>query len=1196
MQLQELYLNDIKRKVNPAVSASDLDPETVKVEIEEYVFTIDILSNLFNVLDNIKQNKTSHNGIWISGYYGSGKSHFLKYLDYCMSPAFRDKALECFARHAKKYNNIEHKVPYMPVDIDNLRAWYESKASFESVMFNIGSSYNATADAKRVITEVLWNEFNAMRGYNKSDIALALYLEKFLDEKGKFDEFKQRLLKEQGFDWSREASFLAKTELDMLLELAKEIVPTYSVDAAKEAIKHRSVEISVNNFADELAKYIEKKNNPNYRLVFFVDEISQFINGDGRLLLQLQSIVKEIHDHCNDQVWVACTAQQDMSQILDACKISESSDDYGKIMGRFEVQASLQGTKSEYIAQQRILAKKPEAQTELTRFFDKSASAIDTQFQLPTSYEGYRDKNSFIDYYPFVPYQLQLINNVFHSFVDMGFVNKEVQGNERSVIRITHSIAKAKENREAEVGTFISFDQFFNDMFSNSLLPTGVKARQFAVESAGKYDRDPAFAMRVVNVLYMICNMDDENKRQFPASADNVVTLLLRDLDTPKTTMRDNVQRVIDHLKANNVIREVRPEKGSVYYEFFTEEETKMARKIENTQVDYNSQAELMGKIFTDYFGPQNRESVGSAYLSIGVSTSGKRIFGNNADIEVEFVVGSPETDPNAFSFTNTPNKLVFFMTPQYADNMQLKNLFHHYCKVQKFLRDTSFSPEQSKLAEQFREREKIIFESDIQRMFAEMLDTCAVISGSSVLEKSVIGDLKGKQRYKAAITAHVKSVYHMAALVDGRGFAQTQQDLKARILRRLDSNEYLLKPMCDAERMVHDYVLMQGHDVTVADITTTFSKAPYGWGEFPTIDIINELFRRNLFAYAYNNNPNVAISEVADKIVREKNKFTLEKAQTISQETIKAFNEAWKKVFNRSQAATNDARELFRMCHDDGNSEMNKWIDIQRGILKNISRYPFSEPMNKAIELLTSWKDIREPKLFFEKVIEQRDEAAALIDTCKLVREFATEQIGKYTSILHFITANSSNFELLGSEARADVDGLRAINEDAEVYTHFQDYIRLQRAVSTRIDTKKKELIDRVRKAYEKVYEQIRNIAASKDVATDFLPDIENKMLVVKNESSLYLLRDMEDQSDFQAQMIDRINKIIAERQPKPVPNPQPGKPGPKPMPKQTKVITLDTAIPEPLKSEQDVDTYLAMLKQQLMSHINNNEEIIIN
>ena len=92
------------------------------------------------------------------------------------------------------------------------------------------------------------------------------------------------------------------------------------------------------------------------------------------------------------------------------------------------------------------------------------------------------------------------------------------------------------------------------------------------------------------------------------------------------------------------------------------------------------------------------------------------------------------------------------------------------------------------------------------------------------------------------------------------------------------------------------------------------------------------------------------------------------------------------------------------------------------------------------------------------------------------------------------------------------------------------------------------------------------------------------------------YQDRDMEDQSDFQAQMIDRINKIIAERQPKPDPNPQPGKPGPKPTPKQTKVITLDTAIPEPLKSEQDVDTYLAMLKQQLMSHINNNEEIIIN
>ena len=1197
MKLQDLYINDIDRKVNPAVSATDLDAETVKVEIEEYVFTKEILKNLYKVLSNIKQNSSSHCGIWISGYYGSGKSHFLKYLDYCMSPEFSEKALFGFETATAQYDALKDDVNWMPSDIRALTDWYTKRANIETIMFNIGSSYNAGSEKSRIFTEVLWSEFNAMRGYNKFNIALAQYLEKFLDKQGKFEEFKQRLSDEHGFDWATDASDLATTELDIPLDLAKEIVPTFSVDAARHAIINRTVDLSVNNFADELAQYIKDKNDPDYRLVFFIDEVSQFINSDGRLLLQLQSIVKEIHDRCNDQVWVACTAQQDLREILDNCQINESRDDFGKILGRFEVQASLSGTSSEYIAQKRILAKKPEAQTELTRFYTRNASAIDTQFQLPAAYQGYRDKDTFIDYYPFVPYQLQLINNVFTQFVELSYVNKEVKGNERSVIRITHNIAK--RNKDSEVGTFISFDQFFNDMFRASLQPAGVQALRNAEDQAAKFTRDPDFAMRVVDVLFMICNMSPENKRQFPATVENIVTLLMRDVDTPKTTMKDDVQRVIDHLIENSIIRENKPDKGAVFYEFYTQEEAELSRRIQTTQVDSNSEAEQMAKIFSSYFSPVNKESIGSGSVNVGVSTSGKRMFGasGTTDIEVEFVVASPETDANRYSFNNPANKLVFFLTPLYAEEKRLKSQFYHFCQVDKFAKDQNLTPEQRQMVETFAQREKVIYDKDIVPAFNEMLDSCQVISGNRLLSKADIGDVKGKARYKAAISAHIKSVYNMAHLVDGHHYAQSQQELRTRILRRLDSNEYALKPMTDAEEMVMNHIMRQGHDVTVGDITATFAKAPYGWNEIATIDVINELYRRDIFAYAYNNNPNVKISEVADKIVREKGRFTLEKAQAISPETVKAFNEAWKAVFNRTQSPTNDARELFRLCHDDDESEMKKVLKSYEAIRKEISRYPFVADIDKVLEMFGQWRDIREPSSFFESVIAQRNEAAALLDRCKQVVEFYREQLNKYRDILSFTQSNTSNFELLGEEAKADVEDLKAMADDENVYTHFPDYIRLQKAVRSRIETKKTELVQIVRTAYDKVYQFIRNIAAEKDVEPTFLPDIESRMLIVKNETSLYKLRDMADVSDFKAQMVGSINEIVTKREAKPAP-PKPDdkkKPElPKP-PKELKMVTLNTAIDQSLKTEQDVDLYLAALKEQLMQHINNNEEILI-
>ena len=94
MKLKDLYSKPINRAVNPAVSATKFDPETERIEIDEYVFTDEIINGLFRILDAIKNNKPyDHVGIWIDGYYGSGKSHFLKYLDYCITPATRERAV-----------------------------------------------------------------------------------------------------------------------------------------------------------------------------------------------------------------------------------------------------------------------------------------------------------------------------------------------------------------------------------------------------------------------------------------------------------------------------------------------------------------------------------------------------------------------------------------------------------------------------------------------------------------------------------------------------------------------------------------------------------------------------------------------------------------------------------------------------------------------------------------------------------------------------------------------------------------------------------------------------------------------------------------------------------------------------------------------------------------------------------------------
>lgn len=273
-----------------------------------------------------------------------------------------------------------------------------------------------------------------------------------------------------------------------------------------------------------MKEYIDAKHNRNFRLLFFVDEVSQFIGEHRDLLLQLQSLVKRLEEVCESRVWIACTAQQTLEEVVSHVGGSTTNpeDEVGKILGRFEVRASLQGTSPEYITQKRILDKKGEAEVMLADMYAKDRAKLDAQFVLPSTYKTYRDKDNFVAYY-----QFQLIKKVLDSFETMNYVDKQVKGNERSLINITYSIAR--ETQDMEVGEFIPFDKFFGAMVQGSMQHLGQRAFENARQALDviEDEKKQAFYRRVVYILFMICNLKEEDKQQFSATIDNVVTLLM---------------------------------------------------------------------------------------------------------------------------------------------------------------------------------------------------------------------------------------------------------------------------------------------------------------------------------------------------------------------------------------------------------------------------------------------------------------------------------------------------------------------------------------------------------------------------------------------------------------------------------------------------------------------------------------------
>lgn len=132
MKQFELYKWQIDRSLNPAVSADGFDEKTIKTEIEEYVFTDEIIQGLYNILVAIRNRDKSHDGIWIDGYFGSGKSHFLKYLNYCLDKRFSEAAMNRLLTAVKEADPILSNLEIQPFQVIDLMNWLKKPKSRSS--------------------------------------------------------------------------------------------------------------------------------------------------------------------------------------------------------------------------------------------------------------------------------------------------------------------------------------------------------------------------------------------------------------------------------------------------------------------------------------------------------------------------------------------------------------------------------------------------------------------------------------------------------------------------------------------------------------------------------------------------------------------------------------------------------------------------------------------------------------------------------------------------------------------------------------------------------------------------------------------------------------------------------------------------------------------------------------------------------
>jgi hypothetical protein len=572
MTLKTIFNKPVDRPIEGVIKADD--EASLRLEIEEYVLTNEVEKRLESFLDAYN-NYEGANGVWVSGFFGSGKSHLLKMLALLLENRQIDgaSALDLF----------------MPKCGDNeiLRGDLKRAVAIpsKSILFNIDQKADVISKTQiDALLAVFVKVFDEMCGYYGKQGHIAQF-ERDLDSRGLYDQFKSAYESIAGRTWQ-------KGREQALLE-AKNIAKAYAQatggdEASAMGIldKYRSqYRVSIEDFAEQVHAYIERQ-SPDFRLNFFVDEVGQYIAENVKLMTNLQTIAESMATKCRGRAWVIVTAQEDMGTVVGEMG-KQQGNDFSKIQARFANRMKLTSADVAEVIQKRLLMKTEEGVRLLSDIYHAQSNNFKTLFDFADgsqTYRNYQDREHFIHSYPFIPYQFALFQSAIQNLSQhSAFEGKHSSVGERSMLGVFQQVAI--QIGDHEIGQLATFDLMFEG------IRTALKSNiQRAIIQAENH-LDGPFAIRLLKTLFLV-----KYVKEFKPTLRNLCVLMLDGFNQDLPALRKRVEEALSLLEQQTYVQ-----RNGELYEYLTDEEKDVEQEIKNTEVESSDVAAELEKIVFDH-------------------------------------------------------------------------------------------------------------------------------------------------------------------------------------------------------------------------------------------------------------------------------------------------------------------------------------------------------------------------------------------------------------------------------------------------------------------------------------------------------------------------------------------------------------------------------------------------------------------
>ncbi|MCG7872379.1 MAG: BREX system P-loop protein BrxC [Candidatus Thiodiazotropha lotti] len=801
MSLREIFQKPVDRNIEGVIKADD--DASLRLELDEYVITHEVEKRLDIFLDAYN-NYQGANGVWVSGFFGSGKSHLLKMLALVLEnrKVEGEYSADLFlSKPTFKDNEI------LRADLENAVA-----IPSKSILFNIDQKADVISKTQLdALLAVFVKVFNEECGYYGKQPYVAEF-ERDLDSDGLFEAFKDKFqeITSKEWDWARQRTKRMASQVDE----AYNAITGQSVSQILD--KYRSdYHLSIEDFAEQILAYIDRQGT-DFRLNFFVDEVGQYIADNVKLMTNLQTIAESLATKCRGRSWIIVTAQEDMNSVVGEMGKQESND-FTKIQARFKNRMKLTSQDVAEVIQKRLLLKNERGISGLSDLYHDQENNFKTLFDFADgsqTYRNFQDREHFIHSYPFIPYQFALFQSAIQNLsLHSAFEGKHSSVGERSMLGVFQQVAIHIANHQ--VGQLATFDLMFEG------IRTALKSQiQRAVIQAENHLDNP-FAVRILKALFLV-----KYVKEFKATVRNLCVLMLDEFNQDLPELRKKVEEALNLLEQQTYIQ-----RNGEQYEYLTDEEKDVEEEIKNTEVESADVANELEKIVFDHviknrkirFDENDQDYPYSRKLD-------DRLHGREYELAIDVITPFHE---NAESLdvlrghSMARPELMVIMPP---DDRLMRDITL-YKQTEKYIRQNISVTQQDTVkrileSKGFQNRERY---SEIQQRVKRLLGQSRMLVAGGDVE---IGSTDAQSRITLGFHELIRRTYPNLSML--RGIAFTENDV-SKYLKH--SQEGLFgndaTSMAESEQEMLAFIQSNnrgGVRTTLKSLIEKFERKPYGW------------------------------------------------------------------------------------------------------------------------------------------------------------------------------------------------------------------------------------------------------------------------------------------------------------------------------------------------------------------------------